>query len=251
MSVHVTARDCKLNEQRELKISCLCRIKIHQQHFVPAAPCILFVYINTSFHSFRIYIPLRAKRNTFPARASDNATWENILWTRENWQADPTPPPPFLPPISKRLFLHSWQNKLAELQKRSKTMGCPQHNLYMWVPHLAVMKWRIVQIKLKGATSRCFESFLWWPKLRLKCWEILKLWFAKEEKNQRGDSKTKRNKDGRGWTRLKRIRNDYFEKFSKFSQNTWRLQERWRSSFNFYQWYQYGSNNNNIIIIIW
>ena len=35
-----------------------------------------------------------------------------------------------------------------------------------------------------------------------------------KEKNQRGDSKAKRNEDGWGWRRLKRIGNDDLEKFS-------------------------------------
>ena len=37
----------------------------------------------------------------------------------------------------------------------------------------------------------------------------------KKEKHQRVDSKAKRNKDGWGWQRLKRIGNDDFEKFSQ------------------------------------
>ena len=36
--------------------------------------------------------------------------------------------------------------------------------------------------------------------------------FLREEKHQRGDSKTKRNEDGRGRTRLKQIGNGDFEK---------------------------------------
>ena len=41
-----------------------------------------------------------------------------------------------------------------------------------------------------------------------------------EEKHQRSDSKTKRNEDGGGWRRLKRIENADFKKFSQFFQNT-------------------------------
>ena len=37
-----------------------------------------------------------------------------------------------------------------------------------------------------------------------------------EEKRQKGDFETKRNKDGSGWRRLKRIGNNDFEKFSEF-----------------------------------
>ena len=41
----------------------------------------------------------------------------------------------------------------------------------------------------------------------------------RKKKKQRGDSKAKRNKNGWGWRRLKRIGNDDFEKFSQFFQN--------------------------------
>ena len=70
--------------------------------------------------------------------------------------------------------------------------------------------------KVKGATSRYFESILWRHKLQLKCCETKRQGFAKEEKHHRSDSREKKNKDGRGWWRLKRIGSDDFEKFSYF-----------------------------------
>ena len=44
----------------------------------------------------------------------------------------------------------------------------------------------------------------------------IKLWFNKDEKHQKGDSKAKRNEDNWGGRRLKRIRNDDFEKITFF-----------------------------------
>ena len=50
------------------------------------------------------------------------------------------------------------------------------------------------------------------PKIKIVC--------KNEGEHQRSNSKTKRNKDGWGWTRLKRIGNNDFEKFRYFFQNT-------------------------------
>lgn len=61
----------------------------------------------------------------------------------------------------------------------------------------------------------------------------------KEEKHQKSDSRKKRNKDGWGWRRLKRIGNDDFEKFrlifsKKFLKN-WK--ERRQSPFNSWRYH--------------
>ena len=69
------------------------------------------------------------------------------------------------------------------------------------------------------AMSRYFEPFLWRPKLRLKCCEIYKIMVYWGRKHRRGDSRVKRNKDGWGWRRLKRIGKNDFEKLSLFFQN--------------------------------
>ena len=50
-----------------------------------------------------------------------------------------------------------------------------------------------------------------------------------EEKHQMGDSRAKRNKDGRGWRKLKRIEMAILKSLANFFE----IHERWRSSFKF------------------
>ena len=63
-----------------------------------------------------------------------------------------------------------------------------------------------------------FESFIWWPKLRLKCCKTWKWWFSKEEKHQRDDSRAKRNKDGKDWNELEMM---ILKSLANFFNYTW------------------------------
>ena len=74
----------------------------------------------------------------------------------------------------------------------------------------------LLLLELKELCHEILSHFFWRPKLRFKCIKNLKKMFANEEKHQSADSKAKRNKDGWGWRRLKRIGNYDFEKFSHF-----------------------------------